>query len=206
VKRAWWLAPLLLLFGCSAPATPSPVASVAPGSSFAGTPIATTAVGPTPPASSAQGTGLLAIDESLLRYLPAAIGPISIAYSAEATQAVLRDAVLAQNATALAYGIAVDPATNDLVVAAVVRLRPGVFNDAFYRSWRTTYDRAACAQAGGVAGIAETTIAGRTVFIGSCNGGAHTYHAYLELPGIMISATSVGAKRFGEQLVSNLRP
>jgi len=128
-----------------------------------------------------------------------------VAYSAEAKQAVLRDAVLAQNASALAYGIAVDSATNDLVVAAVVKLRPGVFNDAFYRSWRATYDRAACAQAGGLAGTAETTIGGRRVDIGTCSGGAHTYHVYLELPGIMISATSVGAKRFGEQLVSNLR-
>ena len=202
MKRAWLLA-LLLLVGCSGPASPSPVSSAAPGSSFAGTPIATTAVGqPTP---GPEGSGLLAVDETLLRYLPAAIGSIAMAFSAEATQAVLRDAVLAQNATALAYGIAVDSTTNDLVVAAVVKLRPGVFNDAFYRSWRTTYDRAACAQAGGVAGTAETTIGGRRVDIGTCNGGAHTYHVYLELPGIMISATSVGAKRFGEQLVGSLR-
>jgi len=153
------------------------------------------------PASSAK----VQVDESLLRYLPAAVGGFAVAYSAEATQDVLGDPGLISNAIAVAYGLAVDPAMGDLVVASVVRLRPGIFGDAFYRGWRTSYDKAACAQAGGVGGNAEATIAGRTVFIGTCNGGAHTYHVYLESTAVMISATSIGPKRFGEQLVGNLR-
>jgi len=166
--------------------------------------VATTAVGEPTSSTGPQASGLIAIDETLLRFLPAAVASFAVNYSAEATQSVLNDAALARNATALAYGMAVDPATGDLVVAAVVKLRPGVFSDAFYRTWRATYDRAACAQAGGVGGTAEATIAGRRVYVATCNAGAHTYHVFLELPGIMISATSVGAKRFGEQLVSNL--
>jgi hypothetical protein len=148
---------------------------------------------------------LITVDETLLRFLPASIGGIGVGYSAEATAEVRDDPVLARNASAVVYGMAVDPATGDLVVAAVVRLRPGVFTEAFYRSWRSTYDRAACAQAGGVAGAAEATVDGRRVDIGTCTGGAHTYHVYLELPAVMISATSVGARRFGEQLVGGLR-
>jgi hypothetical protein len=158
-------------------------------------------VGPSGPTPS----GLITVDETLLRHLPASIAGFGVVYSAEATAEVRDDPVLARNASALAYGMVVDPASGDLVVAAVVRLRPGVFSESFYRSWRTTYDRAACAQAGGVAGAAQATIAGRRIDIGSCNGGAHTYHVFLELPAVMISATSVGARRFGEQLVGGLR-
>lgn len=49
-------------------------------------------------------------------------------------------------------------------------------------------------------------LGGLTVYIGTCNGGARTYHTWLDKASIVISATSVGTKRFGEQLVGNLRP
>jgi hypothetical protein len=145
------------------------------------------------------------VDQGLLGHLPASVGGITVVYSGEATTEVRNDAVLARNASALAYGMAIDSATGDLVVAAVVRLKPGVFNDTFFRGWRSTYDQAACAQAGGVVGTAEASLGGRRVYIGTCGGGAHTYHVFLELPGVVISATSVGAKRFGEQLAGNVR-
>jgi hypothetical protein len=162
-------------------------------------------VGSPGPSVGTAASGLIAVDESLLGYLPATVGSIAVVYSPDATQSVLNDAALARSASAIAYGLAIDAATNDFVIAAAARLRDGVFSDAFYRDWRSTYDRGACAQAGGVAGKAETTIGGRVVHIGTCNGGAHTYHVYLELPRVMISATSVGSKRFGEQLISTLR-
>jgi hypothetical protein len=199
------LGPALLLVACSSPARPSPSATTAPDASFTGTPVATTAVGAPSPSLGPQASGPIAVDETLLRFLPASVGSINVVYSAEATQSVLNDATLARSASALVYGIALDPTTNDVVVSAVVKLRPGVFNDAFYRTWRTTYDRAACGPAGGAAGSAEATIAGRLVYIGSCQGGAHTYHVYLDVAGVMVSATSVGAKRFGEQLIGSLR-
>jgi hypothetical protein len=208
VNRAWLagLGLVVSLAACSGPATPRPSseASRSPSpipSGPAGLPVAAS------PASSAgpAASGLIAVDEGLLGYLPATIGSIAVVYSPDATQSVLNDVALARNASAIAYGLAIDPTTNDFVIAAVARLREGVFSEAFYRDWRSTYDRGACAQAGGVAGNAETTIGGRVVHIGTCRGGAHTYHVFLELPRVMISATSVGSKRFGEQLISTLR-
>jgi hypothetical protein len=208
VKRAWLagLGLVLSFAACSGPASsrPSSEASLIPSpapSGAAGSPVATSQASTAGPA----GSGLIAVDQSLLGYLPAAVGSIAVVYSPEATQSVLNDAALARSASAIAYGLAIDPATNDFVIAAVARLREGVFSDAFYRDWRSTYDRGACAQAGGVAGNAETTIGGRVVYIGTCRGGAHTYHVFLALSRVMISATSVGSKRFGEQLVMNLR-
>jgi hypothetical protein len=148
----------------------------------------------------------VAVDPSLVRLLPAAVGGIGVAFSPEATQEVVADKTLVASVAGIAYGQAIDPATGDLVVAAVVRLYPGVYSDAFFRGWRGTYDEGACAQAGGVAGRAEATIGGRQVHIGTCGGGAHTYHVFLEMSGVMVSATSVGPRRFGEQLMANLRP
>ncbi len=186
-------------------------AACSPGGTFVPTTgPASQAPGATGPNASAAAGGSpgakVAIDETLIRFLPAAVAGFAIVYSAEATQDVLADPALVRNATAVAYGLAVDPVTGDLVVAAVVRLKDGVFNDEFFRGWRSSYDKAACAPAGGVGGNAEAQLGGRTVYIGTCNGGARTYHTWLDKAGVVISATSVGTKRFGEQLVGNLRP
>jgi len=181
---------------------PTPVPTVAPASqALAASPGSTAS-----PEAAGSPAAKVAVDETLIRFLPASIAGFAIAYSAEATQDVVADPALVRNATAVAYGLAVDPATGDLVVAAVVRLRPGVFSDEFFRGWRTSYDKAACAPAGGVGGNAEAQLGGRTVYIGTCNGGARTYHTYLDKSGVLISATSVGTKRFGEQLIRALRP
>jgi len=126
--------------------------------------------------------------------------------SPETAADVAKDPALAIAVEALAIGLAVSSGSStdqDLVIASVVRLRPDIFNDAFFRSWRDSYDRAACAQAGGVAGNAETKIDDRQVFIGSCVNGAFTYHTrYGE--DVLVSLTSVGKARFGEQVMSNL--
>ena len=56
---------------------------------------------------------------------------------------------------------------------------------------------------GGVRGNAESEIDGRQVFIGSCNSGVLTYHLrYGE--DVIVSLTSLGERRFGEQVVQNL--
>jgi hypothetical protein len=212
VSQAWLAGLVLLVAACTSPGTPA--LSAGPGSAASGSPAPNGSPATTGPSSAGPGptatprpdaSGLIAVDEGLLRYLPVSIGAVAVSYSAEATADVRDDAVLARNASSIAYGLAIDSTTGDLVVAAVVRLRPDVFDEAFYRGWRRTYDEGACAQAGGVAGAAEATVDGRLVHIGSCRGGAHTYHVFLELPRVMISATSVGVNRFGEQLIANLR-
>jgi hypothetical protein len=94
---------------------------------------------------------------------------------------------------------------DDLAIVSVVRLRSGVFDEGFFRSWRDSYDEAACDAAGGVSGHAEAEIGGRTTFIGTCAGGAHTYHVRLETDDvILVSVTAVGERRLGEQVVAGL--
>ena len=88
----------------------------------------------------------------------------------------------------------------------VAQLVPGTFSEAFFRDWRDSYDEGACGQAGGVAATAETELGGRTVYITTCAGGLRTYHAWVEERGAVVSAFSLGERRFGEQLMAGLRP
>ena len=83
--------------------------------------------------------------------------------------------------------------------------RPGVFDDGWFRSWRSTYDEGACQVAGGVSpGAAESVIAEHETHIGTCEGGVHTYHVHLADPDRVISITAVGEGRFGERVVAGL--
>ena len=79
-----------------------------------------------------------------------------------------------------------------------------MFDEAFHRSWRDSYDAAACAAAGGVSGNAQAEFGGHETHIGSCVQGAFTYHVYLEARNVLVSITSVGARRLGEQVVTGL--
>ncbi len=118
------------------------------------------------------------------------------------------DPDLATNASAIAVAFAIAPgasADDDVAVVSVVQLRPAVFDDAFFRDWRDSYDAAACEAAGGVSGNAQAEIDGRTIHIGTCAAGAHTYHAYLADASVVVSVTSVGEMRLGEQIVAGLR-
>ena len=70
-------------------------------------------------------------------------------------------------------------------------LIPGVFDEPTFRSWRDTFDEGVCLQAGGVGGHAETQIAGRTVYIGTCTGGVTTYHVRLAERNAIVSIWSL---------------
>jgi hypothetical protein len=124
----------------------------------------------------------------------------------EAAAQIAVDPSVAADVEAIAVALAVSAgssADEDLVIASVVRLRPDVFDETFFRSWRDTYDAAACEPAGGLRGNAEAEIDGRQVFIGSCANGGFTYHLrYGE--DVIVSLTSLGEGRFGEQVVQNL--
>ena len=86
------------------------------------------------------------------------------------------------------------------------RLRSGGISDAQFRAWRDTFDAGACPQAGGVSGHAEATIGGRTSYIGTCAGGLTTYHTLIAGAGLLVSVSSVGEHRLGEQVIAGLRP
>ena len=188
----------LLLVGCTPNASPSltPEPTPSPSQSPAGSPIA--------PPSNAQG---VVVDPSLLGVLPSSVDGLTLTESPEAEADALSDRELGDVAEAIAAAFAIDPATSDFLYAAVIRLKPHVMGDERFRDWRDSFDEGACSQAGGVAGHAEATIDGRTVYIGTCAGGVRTYHVWLAEQSLIVSASAVGEqRRLGEKLVENLRP
>jgi hypothetical protein len=175
------------------------------------TPRPTATPAPTPTAAAASPAGSPAsdgavVDPTLLRHLPASVDGFALAPDPTTAANVAADPTLASNAEAIAMAIVVAPGStgDDLAVASVVRLRPGVDNPIFRSIFRAAYDRVACEQAGGVAGSESTTIAGRDVLVGSCTGGATTYHVHLA-DGLLVSVTSLGPRGLGEQIVTNLQ-
>ena len=188
----------VLVAACS-PSTP-PSASPTPTP----LPSSTAASSQTPLPSNAQS---VVIDSSLLEVLPPEVDGLPIVESPEAEAEALTDPELAEVAEAIAAGFAIDPATNDFVYAAVIRLREGVMGDERFRDWRDSYDEGACSQAGGVVGHAQAEIDGRTVYIGTCDGGVRTYHVWLTEQNLLVSASAVGEeRRLGERVVEDLRP
>jgi hypothetical protein len=191
VLVAAWLA------GCASAPSLSPSASVA-------TPVTTPVTTP-PPGSATASTSAIAIDPSLLAVVPANVAGFAVTESPEAEASAASGPELPQVATGFAAGLAADPAGGDWVFVVVVALKPGVMSDAVFRSWRDSYDDGACSQAGGVGGHAEAELGGRKAFITSCGGGLRTYHVWLPSRQRLVSVSAVGARRFGEQLVTGIR-
>ena len=195
-----------IVSACSGDLAVSP--TPAPGSSGAGattTVLPPTSFGPPPSPTPPDDTTPLVIDGTLLEFLPADVSGAAVSQDLDIASEALSDATLPRIATAVDAAVAVDAANGNLVSAWVVRLRRDAFADADYRQWRDAYDEGACAAAGGVVGRAEATIADRTAFVTSCAAGLHTYHVWLQEPGILISASSIGEGRFGEHLLEGLR-
>jgi len=163
-------------------------------------PIGTPAASPSPSA----GQDLAIVDRALLDYLPADVDGVAIEVSPETEDALRSDPLLAE--VSVGYAAAFAVAADEWVVALVVRMRPGLLDDARYRDWRETFDAGVCEQAGGVSRTAETEIGGRAVYVATCAGGVRTYHVMLESDAVLISAQAVGERRLGERLVENLRP
>jgi hypothetical protein len=165
---------------------------------------ASSPLGP-PPSATPDENAPADIDATLLDYLPETVGDIAVAENLEEAAIAVSDPSLSRIATAVDVGVALDATTGNLVTVHVVRLREGAFDDAIYRQWRDTFDAGACAAADGVNARAEMTIDARTVFVTSCVAGLRTYHVWIEAEDLLISASSIGSGRFGEQLVHELR-
>ena len=122
---------------------------------------------------------------------------------------VASDKGLAKDASALAIGLYTvtgQQPVADYAITSIVKLRDPLANEDWFRAYRDSYDASACAQAGGVVRHAEAPIAGRQVFIGSCAGGAFTYHLRLDAQGLVISITGVGPGRLGERVAGLVKP
>jgi hypothetical protein len=176
--------------------TPRPTVAPTPGPTSA-----PPSVSPSPSATAA------AVDPSLLGHLPASVFGFPLVPDPSTASTVAADPTLAANAEAIAMAIVVAPGGSngdDLAVASVVKLRPGVDNPIFREVFRAAYDHVACQQAGGTTGSEATKIAGRDVLVGTCQGGATTYHVHLA-DGLLVSVTSLGPRGLGEQIVADLQ-
>lgn len=184
----------------TAPLTPPPTLGPSPIDHPPGT------IGP--PATSGSGAPgeAVVVDATLLGVLPAAVGGVPVTESADGETDALANTQLPTIASALAAGLAVDSPTGNFVYAVVVRLLPGGFDDARFRDWRDSYDAGACSGAGGVVGHAQAEMASRTVYIGTCDAGVRTYHVWIEDKNLIVSASAAGDQRFGERLMTDLRP
>ena len=121
-----------------------------------------------PSASSSAGT---AVDPTLLTSLPATVDGTVLTEDADTEHQDVTDPANAADLAGLAVAIAVDTDSGDLAVASVVRVRPGVFSDAYFKDWRSTFDTGACSQAGGVSATGQAVIGGRDAFTATCSGG-----------------------------------
>jgi hypothetical protein len=196
------VAGVLEIAGC-APAVPTPTPTTPPSASVA--PVDSAVA---PPPSSPAAAGAVAVDPALLGLLPADIEGQPLRPDDATAADIAATGDLAQDIEAIAVGLYIRPGTStadDLAIVSVVRLHPGVFDDEWFRSWRSTYDEGACRVAGGVApGGAETQIGEHDTHIGTCEGGVHTYHVHLEDPDRIISISAAGEGRFGERVVAGL--
>jgi hypothetical protein len=161
--------------------------------------------GDSSPGASDSGNAIV-IDPTLLLVLPAKVGGLVVDESPEGDQSAETEPALAKLATAAVGAVAVDASSTDLAYALVVKLRPGALTDGKFRDWRDSYDEGACGGASAIVGHAETPIAGRNVFIGTCSGGLRTYHLWIKDKDLLISVSSLGPRKLGELLLADLRP
>lgn len=187
------------------PTSPPPPSAASPSAATRSSPAPTGAA--TPSSSSGASLPAAASDSSLIA---AVLGPeqpgLTFAYDAETTGRVATDPGLVRDATALGIGLYTvtgqDPVA-DYAIVSVLRLRdPGTANDEWFRTYRDSYDESACAAAGGVARHAQSEMGSHTVFIGSCAGGAFTYHLRTKTDDLVVSITGVGPGRLGERLAA----
>ncbi|MFP5342025.1 MAG: hypothetical protein ACLGIJ_03730 [Candidatus Limnocylindria bacterium] len=193
------VATALLVLGCGLDA-PNPTVSPSASPDQGVTPSPDVA----PPTTPSAGSVL--VDPRLLDLLPATIDDVARIddpdTGAEIAGELAGDAGLADDIEAV--GVALYAGAADYAVVTVTRLRPGRFDDAYFRDWRDTFDAAVCDQAGGVDGRAEAPIAGRTAYIGTCAGGVRTYHVHLSGPERLVSLQALGEGRFGERILGGL--
>lgn len=208
MRRAGGLAGLVLVAasataGCGSPApVPSTIPSSAASASVtaSGWPEPSTAPSAIPSASPA-GSGI-AIDPTLLDLLPRQLAGLDRQTDPDVDARAFGDPGLRAIGTAGASAIYVDPAAGDFAYATLIRLVGGRIGNSAFRAYRDSFDAGACSQAGGVAGNAETTLGGRRTFVGSCAGGLLTYHAVIPEAGVLVSISSAGGRRLGEQLMT----
>jgi hypothetical protein len=193
---------IVALAGCTPTAPASPTLAIPTPTA---SPVASASTTPSPSSSPASVTASGRVDSTLLDVLPRDVDGQPLRPDDESAAAIEN---LPADVEALAIGLYIRPGSStadDFAIVNVARLRSGVFEEGWFRSWRDTYDRGACEVAGGVApGSTEADIGGHATHIESCQGGVHLYHVHLADPDRVISITAAGQGRFGERVVAGL--
>lgn len=194
-----------MVVACSpSPVSPAPSGSPAGSASAPGALATPTPPVTTSPAASIEPATSLAVDDTLLDVLPATVGDVEMTPDPESAAQLIGDPTLGATASRLA--VARYTSGDEIVVVSVVRLRPGVFSEGFYDGWRADYDASACQPAGGASGDERVeTIGAQQVHVGTCAGGASTYHVHLD-GDVLVSSVAVGPGSLGRDVVLGLRP
>lgn len=183
------------------PPRPSPTPAPEPPS----TPSSTLAPATASPSGVTSG---VVVDPSLLGLLPPDVNGVPLNPDPDTAAEIAADGTIGLFVSAVALAAAFGPIATDnpadYVVVTVARLKPGTFDELFFRGWRDTFDAAVCEQAGGVSGNAESDIDGHHTYIGTCAGGVHTYHVHLPARDVIVSMQSTGEGRYGERVVAGL--
>jgi hypothetical protein len=212
---------VLVSAACGAPAptpsslviTPGPIDSmppaitappVAPGSPAATGSHAATGSPAAPSGSGESAAAGVVRDDSLLALLPPDVAGTPVTVEEASFRDATSDPGFVDNVERAAFFVVAS--ADDLASGVVAVPRSATFGDAAFTDWRETYAEGVCAQAGGVATNAETTLDGRTVWITTCVGGLTIYQALVEERDAIVSLFSLGDARYGERLIGDLRP
>lgn len=168
---------------------------------------ASSSPGASEPVASPTPAGSIAatvVEPGLLDILPVEVDGRDRRDDAETAAEIAADGSLQESVEAVALALFAD--TESYVVTTVSRLRPGVYDDAFFRDWRDTFDAAVCEQAGGVdVGHGEVEIDDRQVFRSACVGGVVIYHVHLDDPDTLLSLQGAGPVDLGALVLADLR-
>ncbi len=138
--------------------------------------------------------------------LPADVGGNCLRRSTAIELAATADPSLAASAAGFAAAEAGELSTSGgFVAVSLVELRASVDVESFFARWRVDYDRAACAAVGGVGSTGVRQVAGRSVDVASCLGGARTFHFRVRQGRLVVSILSLGSDALAEAVIGGLR-
>ncbi len=189
----------------AAPASAAPTAASAPVGSGSVSP-SSGAVAPSgSPGPSASPVVTVAIDPTLAALLPTTVGGVAVARATATEDAASTSPRFKDLADGFASVEAIAPSGSDIAIASIVRLRPDASAATFYTDWRSSFDAAACAPAGGVSTQETLTISGRPVDLTHCVQGASIYHVWLQGGRVLVSVLDIGTAGLGKLLVEGAK-
>ena len=193
---------LVALAGCGSNVSTSPSSTVL--ASTAPTPSASPPTStPLASATASKGASPIPTDDALLELLPRKLDGLDRQVEASVNASIAADPDLARLARSFATALYIDPTTSEFAYVSLVRLMKRLSAEEA-RSYRDSFDAAACRQAGGLARTAEAAIGSHQANIGTCAGGVRTYHGELEGGDMILSVSEAGERRLSERLIGGL--